>query len=153
MEIYVVGFYMKDDEVLLIEKQLPLWQKGKLNGLGGNVKKKETPLAAMTREFQEESGIYVEPNRWTCFCQLSRNEVEIWFFRTDMISTDKQPTSITNEHVLWKKRNNLNHVIPDLYWIIPMARIELYYVWPYIVNEQRIHQKIEKYCCDGEKIY
>jgi 8-oxo-dGTP pyrophosphatase MutT (NUDIX family) len=55
---YVVGFVFDPDEshLLLIWKNRPAWQAGKLNGPGGKRENGETPLAAMEREFGEETG-------------------------------------------------------------------------------------------------
>lgn len=66
---------------LLIRKTHPEWQKGKLNGIGGKIEKKEkltsngivdhwlleTPFEAMIREFHEETGITTTRERWHCF--------------------------------------------------------------------------------------
>lgn len=58
---YVVGFIFSLDRqsVLLIRKNRPQWQLGKLNGIGGEIEKGETPHAAMTRECAEECGIVI----------------------------------------------------------------------------------------------
>src|SRR6267378_2240649 len=82
---YVCGFMMSYDlmQFLLIRKTHPEWQKGKLNGIGGKLEKKqqltstkegdtdvwlyETPFEAMIREFYEETGIKTTRNRWRCF--------------------------------------------------------------------------------------
>jgi 8-oxo-dGTP pyrophosphatase MutT (NUDIX family) len=54
---YVVGFLFSQDEskVLLVWKNRPAWQNGKLNGIGGKIEAGETPLQAMEREFKEET--------------------------------------------------------------------------------------------------
>lgn len=55
---YVVGFVFSEafDRVLLVFKNRPAWQDGKLNGIGGKIEKRDkTPLAAMEREFVEET--------------------------------------------------------------------------------------------------
>lgn len=63
---YVLGFmfnqlYPKEGQrVLLIEKQRPEFQRGKMNGIGGHREKGEEPKAAMIREFQEETGVLFE---------------------------------------------------------------------------------------------
>ncbi|MCP3924893.1 MAG: NUDIX domain-containing protein [Desulfobacterales bacterium] len=58
---FVVGFAFTEDkkQVLLVRKEKPPWQKGHLNGVGGKVKKGETPLEAMMREGHEETGLYL----------------------------------------------------------------------------------------------
>ena len=59
MTKYVVGliFNVERTEVLLINKNRPDWQKGKLNGVGGKVEEGELPYEAMVRECKEECGL------------------------------------------------------------------------------------------------
>jgi 8-oxo-dGTP diphosphatase len=82
---YVCGFmFDRDmDYVVLVRKAKPLWQKGKLNGVGGKVEVKETvkavpgltngfhiyekPTEAMAREFKEETGYTTKPEDWRLF--------------------------------------------------------------------------------------
>lgn len=55
---YVVGLIVdKFDYVLLIRKNRPEWQAGRLNGIGGRVEEGETPYEAMVRECSEECGL------------------------------------------------------------------------------------------------
>lgn len=55
---YVLGFMFNEAEskVILIFKNRPAWQAGKLNGIGGKIEEGETPIQAMNREFAEETG-------------------------------------------------------------------------------------------------
>lgn len=46
------------DDVLLIEKLKPEWQKGKFNLPGGKIEPNESIHEAAQRELQEETGIY-----------------------------------------------------------------------------------------------
>lgn len=57
--LWVNGFAFTRNRkhVLLIEKTKPDWQAGRLNGIGGKVEYRETPLDAMVREMREEAGI------------------------------------------------------------------------------------------------
>ncbi|WDP84398.1 MAG: NUDIX domain-containing protein [Desulfobacter sp.] len=63
MDKFVVGFGFTIDEeqtdsrVLLVKKNRPAWQKGRLNGIGGKIEAKESPQAAMARECLEETGL------------------------------------------------------------------------------------------------
>ena len=52
---YVLGFAFNPEKthVLLAWKTKPAWQAGKLNGIGGAVRKDELPHHAMAREFAE----------------------------------------------------------------------------------------------------
>lgn len=65
MQEYVLGFAFTPQDakgnfkVALIEKLKPDWQRGKLNGVGGKVELDETPRAAIEREFEEETGVYI----------------------------------------------------------------------------------------------
>ena len=58
MKHYVLGFVFNKakDKVLLVEKKRPKWQIDYWNGIGGKIEEDETPLAAMTREGEEETG-------------------------------------------------------------------------------------------------
>ncbi len=57
--IFVLGFCFSNhnQSVVLIEKKRPSWMVGLLNGVGGHVKKYESPVVAMRREFCEEVGL------------------------------------------------------------------------------------------------
>ncbi len=83
MNDYCLGFLFNidRDSVLLIEKQKPPWQKGKLNGVGGLIEDGENAEQAMVREFYEETGVKL-PN-WECNGILSHPEMGgiVWLFR------------------------------------------------------------------------
>jgi 8-oxo-dGTP pyrophosphatase MutT (NUDIX family) len=65
---YVCGFAMGPNDVLLLTKAKPEWQRGKLNGVGGRVETSDAGLrAAMEREFLEETGVHVRAYNWTLF--------------------------------------------------------------------------------------
>ncbi|HSI37253.1 MAG TPA: NUDIX domain-containing protein, partial [Tepidisphaeraceae bacterium] len=59
MRLYVCSFAFPParDRVLLIRKNRPAWQAGKLNGVGGKIEPGETPRQAARREFEEETGL------------------------------------------------------------------------------------------------
>ncbi len=66
MDRFVVGFaFTQSDKstspkVLLVEKNRPEWQKGRLNGIGGKIEGNETPQQAMTREAFEETALTID---------------------------------------------------------------------------------------------
>lgn len=59
---YVLGFLFTKErnQVVLIQKQRPFWQKGYWNGVGGKLEENETPQDAMVRECEEETGVKIE---------------------------------------------------------------------------------------------
>ena len=120
---YVVGFLFQGDKVALIQKNRPEWQKGKLNGIGGHIEKDENPLCAMMREFYEETG--ASTNRWRQYALLTNKEktVELYLFTSS--SEYLTLKSVTDEKVGWYPVNNLpDNIIPNLRWLIPMAKHE-----------------------------
>ena len=62
MTDYVVGFAFNSTQnfnsVVLINKNRPDWQAGKYNGIGGHIEPGETTYEAITREFDEEAGVW-----------------------------------------------------------------------------------------------
>jgi 8-oxo-dGTP diphosphatase len=118
---YVVGFMFGPSEmtVLLIHKNRPTWQQGKLNGIGGRIEGDETPEEAMRRECVEEVGL--DCDSWRRFCTLSDERGwQIHFLSAvgPVVSasamTDEKP-EVVQVHAL------PFNVIPNLKWLIPMA--------------------------------
>lgn len=79
---YVLGFAFNEakTKVVLIKKNRPAFQKGKLNGVGGKIETIDfllkfnttivTPNSArraMVREFKEETGVLTNPEDWDYF--------------------------------------------------------------------------------------
>lgn len=66
---YVVGFAfdLTKERVALVRKNRPLWQAGKLNGVGGGWDEGESRGEAVRREFREEAGVDVE--NWHFFAE------------------------------------------------------------------------------------
>lgn len=60
---YVLGFIFSGtmQQVLLMKKERPTWQKGFLNGIGGRCHVGEDPEVAMHRETDEEIGVNSVP--------------------------------------------------------------------------------------------
>jgi 8-oxo-dGTP diphosphatase len=124
---YVVGFIFSSDrnKVALIEKLKPEWQAGKLNGVGGKIEASdESPLDAMVREFEEETGALIA--EWRHFCTLSFRGGYVYFFEhtewPGELAGTNSVTSMTDEQVGWYDVANIpENAIPNLRWLIPMA--------------------------------
>lgn len=101
MKRYVLGFAFneKRDRVLLINKRRPDWQAGKMNGIGGMVEADESVVAAMVREFAEETGIATMTWQWEWFGRIFGDDAEVHLFRAFGVDielwkplTDERPT-------------------------------------------------------------
>lgn len=140
MKQYVVGFLFSSDRkrVLLIRKDHPRWQVGRLNGPGGKVENGETPAQAMEREFLEEIGAKVE--HWIPFCITSgelkyydgepqEGDYQITYFCRDgydlnMVAEKQQYTDAKEKVIIVKVEDLPRHdAISNLYWLIPMALV------------------------------
>ena len=123
---YVAGFLFTDDSrhVVLIEKVRPEWQAGLLNGIGGHVEPGETPLEAMVREFNEETG--VEVSTWKQFATLKGESDVQWtvhFFCAFDTRAFQRVEQMTDESPvkMWVDSLDFDGTIPNLSWLIPMA--------------------------------
>jgi 8-oxo-dGTP diphosphatase len=130
-QIYVVGFLFSPDykKVVLIRKNRPQWQVGKLNGVGGHVEVGEFPCDAMSREFVEETGVYL--NGWEDFFTIENEFAYVHFFWYS--SEDySRVQSLTDEIVEIHDVDNLFSldVIPNLRWLIPMV-LDEYHIGGY----------------------
>lgn len=123
MQYYVCGFMFSPDrkKVLLINKTKPVWQAGKINGIGGKIENQETPINAMVREFFEETGKETIITNWEFVFSLSSysNKYKVFFFRSFLgfeNTFDKTEETLTIENVKSLPSNVLN----NLNWIVPM---------------------------------
>lgn len=123
---YVVGFLFSPDnaQVCLIRKKRPPWQAGRLNGVGGHIEQGETPAAAMRREFEEEAGLSLE---WRYYALLWGTEYRLFCFTAVSPSPigchDIRP--LTDEVPGWWIADYLpDSVLPNLRWLVPMAKYE-----------------------------
>lgn len=130
---YVVGFattYMNDEfRILLIRKNRPEWQKGRLNGVGGKIESIETPLEAMIREFSEETSTRLMV--WQERLILSGLDFRVHFFVSFITNdvmfsirprTDENLEIVTLSSINDKRSDSRQYdVIDNLNWIIPIC--------------------------------
>lgn len=118
----VVGFMFNENEtdVLLIVKNKPSWQFGKLNGIGGKVEAGETYGRAMCRKFQEETGIGW--GDWNYVITMGGDdwEVQVFTAKSDAVFEFKQ---MEDEEVCLIPINDLDNYfhLSNLRWLIPMC--------------------------------
>lgn len=127
---YVVGFMFGPSRglVALIRKSKPAWQAGKLNGIGGGIEQGEAPVAAMVREFQEETEVATSMDQWKMFCEIGGTNddggqfVVYFFVTTGNLNLLKLPTEEPVEiHRLEELHSQRTDMIENLAWLLALA--------------------------------
>jgi len=123
MKYYVVGFPISlNNQVLLIKKNRPEWQKGRYNGIGGHIEKGETPLQCIIRECKEETGLITFEQDWINTVIYSGSDYIVHFYISRPINI-KNYIQETDE---WLKIFDISDIpnvdtIYNLKWIIPLS--------------------------------
>jgi 8-oxo-dGTP diphosphatase len=124
MKHYVTGFlFTKDSKhVVLIKKLNPEWQRGLFNGVGGKIEEDEKSCDAMSREFEEETGIIINAEQWIHFSNIHRPNfynLDLYYAHSDLAFDVK---TIEKEEIHLVKVSDLpKNIIPNLQWLIPLA--------------------------------
>lgn len=119
--VYSLGFAFDKyfDNVILIQKNRPEWQAGKLNGVGGKFENfdKDTQHT-QAREFGEETGIQTNPEDWKIFATMYSDIFIVDCFWTVLDDSFNTFTSVTDEVV---------HRVPvrDLYSFLTCPNVPL----------------------------
>lgn len=128
---YVCGFAFNEEKtkVVLIHKTKgPPSVIGKLNGVGG--KMELTDLCshdAMTREFREETGLFVRSGLWTNFATLvdKHRTWSVEFFKCflsdetiNMVKTMEEEIIVITHLFNFSQRED---IVPNLSYLIPLA--------------------------------
>jgi 8-oxo-dGTP diphosphatase len=120
---YVVGFMFTEDcsRVVLIRKNKPAWQKGKLNGVGGKIEPEETPKHAMIREYKEEAGLTFD--KWDNFLIVEYKAAIVYFFKGFNNGCFHQSETRESEQIekIQISQFPSDEVISNLNWIINLA--------------------------------
>jgi 8-oxo-dGTP diphosphatase len=121
---YVAGFMLDLDtqEVALIRKNKPAWQAGKLNAIGGKIESGEAPLAAMIREFEEETAYFTKEDDWRHFAALVGSHWCCHFFVTvghliSLESPEEEKVEIHDIALISQRQD----VIENIPWLLALA--------------------------------
>lgn len=116
------------ENVALIKKSKPSWQKGKLNGIGGKIEAKETPISAMVREFKEETGVETKDSEWSSFLEMmgiNDNGESFYILFFVSIGDLSLLKTVTDEQIVIKNLLEINPktdgVVDNIRWIAPLA--------------------------------
>jgi 8-oxo-dGTP diphosphatase len=125
MTKYVLGFIFDSsaERVLLIEKQRPAWQAGKLNGIGGKIEAREKAVNAMVREAFEECHLFSRVGDWLPVATLKHREWSIEVFTTVHTQNPHMLQTKTDEFVSWHHIKELpSNALTNLSWLIPLSK-------------------------------
>lgn len=118
--------FFNSDKVLLILKERPAWQKGRLNLVGGKVEPGEKPEEAAIRELQEESGLGAS-KVFKCG-EIIGNDCIVHCFVTDIkLVSELKPREEEDEYVSWYSWKEIKgdyRLMPNLRIIIPLLHTE-----------------------------
>lgn len=126
--VYSLGFIFDSStqNVLLIQKQKPEWQKGKLNGIGGKCESGEKSIDCMIRETKEETGLETSAKAWTYIGAMKQSfgDVDVFTLKYEGSPSDAQHAD--HEEIAWLEAEQLpNNVMQNLRWLIPLAQDKL----------------------------
>lgn len=120
---YTIGLLTDNKRIVLVRKNRPDWQKGKLNFVGGHVEQGESSYEAQVREFEEEAGLYVR--NWchyaTIDCPGARIDVFVAYINSAILGSVK---SVTDEEIVILPIDsiaNRKDLLPNLQWLIPLG--------------------------------
>lgn len=124
---YVLGFLFLNNKksVVLIRKNKPEFQAGKLNGVGGRIEPGESVHDAMVREFSEETGKTVP--QWTHFLRMEFRDATVYCFTAYSTTIaglrlgDASPTDEPVNVYFTDWTYTSEEPLPNLRWLIPMA--------------------------------
>jgi 8-oxo-dGTP diphosphatase len=124
MTKYCLGFAFDNagKNVVLIRKNKPEWQAGKLNGIGGKIEELETTYDAMSREFYEETGLITLPTDWLAYLYMYGPGFRVHTFlrfNDDAMAAK----TMTDEEVFIAEVKSYHHFehIRNLPWLISAA--------------------------------
>lgn len=125
MQYYTLGFIFDSflKNVLLVHKNKPAWQKGKINGIGGKLRKNESAKSGIRRETFEESGLIIPARNWTPVGTIIDSPPATIYVLTTVYNGDTSDAkTVTDEKVQWLTIGNLpDQIISNLTWLIPLC--------------------------------
>lgn len=127
IKYYTCGFCFSNDRksVLLVQKNNPEWQKGKLNGVGGKMEPNEDAYSCMIREFEEEVGVKTDFSDWQSFLTIDViNKARVYFFKSFLLDQFQIPIENDVGELLYccsVEKIFKSNTLYNLKWIIPLA--------------------------------
>jgi 8-oxo-dGTP diphosphatase len=125
---FTLGFIFNPEltKVLLVHKEKPEWQKGKINGIGGKYEDGETAEQCISRETFEESTLRIPSNEWTYVGTVHQERGDFGVLAATYAGPPQDAVKNDYEEIEWFKVGKLPaNVIPNLQWLVPLALYKL----------------------------
>jgi 8-oxo-dGTP pyrophosphatase MutT (NUDIX family) len=113
-----------EQHVLVIHKNRPDWQKGKINLPGGHMEKGETPEVAAIRELKEETGLAPQGEA-SVMGKITGTWGTVYCVRVPVFFVEPKPREGETEAVEWMAWRDLANnplMLPNLRVVAPMIR-------------------------------
>ncbi|MDP3996959.1 MAG: NUDIX domain-containing protein [Candidatus Andersenbacteria bacterium] len=109
MKAYTLGFIFSHDllKVLLMHKNRPDWQAGKLNGIGGRIERGEESSDCIVREVKEEAGVKTKKKDWKYFGKLKAKGWRVDLYAIVYKGDTNDFSTTTDEEIEWFEADDL----------------------------------------------
>ena len=122
MRKYVIIYAYDNNQLIMVEKDRPSWQYGKLNMIGGSIEKDEEIIEAAIRELKEEAGLKPSGKATILGC-LQTNDVLVWAVKIPVEKNKIKPRAGETELPIWMTLEEALkdiRLIPNLNIILPL---------------------------------
>lgn len=124
MNTFTLGLIFNStmDKVLLMHKNRPDWQRGRVNGVGGTIEPNETSAACIVREVEEETTLATSEVDWKFVANLSGHHWSMDVYALVHKGSENDITTCTDERVEWFDVVDLpENILSNLSWLVPLA--------------------------------
>ena len=121
---YTIGLLFNNDlsKILLVHKEKPEWQKGKINAVGGKFENGETGLDCIVREVREETSLNTDAHMWSHIGTLYQDFGDMEVFGCIYKGEESDAQKNDHEDIEWFSVDNIpTNIMENLRWIIPLT--------------------------------